>query len=249
MNKIVMVTGASGGLGQIAGRMMMENGWQVAQVTRDAGRMNSSQEEIGEIIEADVSTSEGSKIAIDLIKQRLGESPSALLNCAGSVLIAPMHRTKADQYRECLQANLDSAFFSLSAFVAALIKEKQSGAAVLVSTVAARIGVANHEAIAAAKGAIEALVRSASATYSSKGIRFNAIAPGLMKSPATTRFFLNDKVEQQIASQYPLGRYGNLKDAASAAVWLLNDEQAGWITGQVLAVDGGYSSVRPMLRR
>lgn len=88
----------------------------------------------------------------------------------------------------------------------------------------------------------------ASATYSSKSIRVNAIAPGLMKSPATTRFFLNDKVSQQIASQYPLGRYGDLKDAASAAAWLLSDE-AGWITGQVLAVDGGYSSVRPILRR
>lgn len=123
MEKIVMITGVSGGLGQIAGRMMMENGWQVAQVTRDAGRIDSTQEDIGEIIEADVSTPSGSKAAIDLIQQHLGELPSALLNCAGSVLIAPMHRTNADQYRECLQANLDSAFFSLSAFVAALIKK------------------------------------------------------------------------------------------------------------------------------
>jgi NAD(P)-dependent dehydrogenase (short-subunit alcohol dehydrogenase family) len=248
MNKIVMVTGASGGLGRIAGRMMMENGWRVAQVTRDASRIDLAQEDIGEIIEADVSTPIGSKTAIDLIYQRLGELPSSLLNCAGSVLIAPMHRTNADQYHECLQANLDSAFFSLGAFVDALIKKKQSGAAVLISTVAARIGVANHEAIAAAKGAIEALVRSASATYSGKGIRINAIAPGLMKSPATTRFFLNDKVDQQIASQYPLGRYGDLKDAAFAAAWLLSDE-AGWITGQVLPIDGGFSAVRPMLRR
>jgi NAD(P)-dependent dehydrogenase (short-subunit alcohol dehydrogenase family) len=243
-----MVTGASGGLGQIAGRMMMENGWQVAQVTRDANRIDSSQKDIGEIVEADVSTSEGSKAAVDLIKMRLGESPSALLNCAGSVLIAPMHRTNTDQYRACLQANLDSAFFSMGAFLNALIKEKRPGTAVLVSTVAARIGVANHEAIAAAKGAIEALVRSASATYAGKGIRVNAIAPGLMKSPATTKFFLNDRVDQQIASQYPLGRYGDLKDAARAAAWLLSDE-AGWITGQVLPVDGGFSSVRPMLHR
>ncbi len=248
MPKIVMITGASGGLGQTAGRMMMEAGWQVAQVTRDASRMDSKQGDIGEIIEGDVSNPEGSKSAIELIQDRFGEAPSALLNCAGSVLIAPMHRTKLEQYRECLQANLDSAFFSLSAFVAALIKNKRSGAAVLVSTVAARIGVANHEAIAAAKGAVEGLVRSASATYAAKGIRINAIAPGLMKSPATARFFLNDKVNQQIASQYPLGRYGELKDAACAAVWLLGDE-AGWITGQILSVDGGFTAVRPMIRR
>jgi NAD(P)-dependent dehydrogenase (short-subunit alcohol dehydrogenase family) len=228
--------------------MMMDAGWRVAQVTRDADRIDSKQKDIGEIIDSDVSTPEGSKKAIDLIQQRLGEIPSALLNCAGSVLIAPLHRTPADQYRECLRANLDSAFFSLSAFVEALIKRKQSGAAVLVSTVAARIGVANHEAIAAAKGAIEALVRSASATYAVKGIRVNAIAPGLMRSPATSRFFLNDKVDRQIASQYPLGRYGDLKDAASAAAWLLGNE-AGWITGQILPVDGGFTAVRPMVRR
>ena len=69
-----------------------------------------------------------------------------------------------------------------------------------------------------------------------------------MKSPATARFFLNDKVNQQIALQYPLGRYGDLKDAASAAAWLLGDE-AGWITGQILPVDGGFTAVRPMIRR
>jgi NAD(P)-dependent dehydrogenase (short-subunit alcohol dehydrogenase family) len=131
--------------------------------------------------------------------------------------------------------------------VSGLIKEKRSGAAVLVSSVAARIGIANHEAIAAAKGAIEALVRSTAATYSNKGIRVNAIAPGLMKSPSTSNFFLNDKVDQQIASQYPLKRYGKLKDAAAAAAWLLSDE-AAWITGQVLPVDGGYTAVRPMVR-
>jgi NAD(P)-dependent dehydrogenase (short-subunit alcohol dehydrogenase family) len=69
--------------------------------------------------------------------------------------------------------------------------------------------------------------------YDAKGIRINAIAPGLMKSPATVRFFLNDTVKQQIAFHYPLGRTGDLKDAASVTAWLLGDE-AGWITGQIL---------------
>ena len=69
-----------------------------------------------------------------------------------------------------------------------------------------------------------------------------------MKSPATAMFFLNDTVKQQIAFQYPLGRNGDLKEAASAVAWLLGDE-AGWITGQMLPVDGGFTAVSPMIRR
>ncbi len=248
MNKIVMITGASGGLGQACARRLSASGWQVALVTRDASNLDPSLEVTGVIVEADVSTPQGADEAIETIRGRLGQSPTDLVNCAGNILIAPLHRTKEAQYRECLRANLDSAFFSLSAFINALIKEKRQGAAVLVSSVAAKIGIANHEAVAAAKGAVEALVQSAAATYSAKGIRINALAPGLMKSPSTQKFFVNDKAEDQLAAQYPLGRVGLLNDAAAAAQWLLSEE-AQWITGQTLSVDGGFTSVRPMVRK
>ena len=158
-----------------------------------------------------------------------------------------MHRTKENQYRQIVRDNLDTAFFVLSAFINALIRSKQAGAAVLVSSVAAQIGIANHEAIGAVKAAVEGLVRSASATYSNRGIRVNAIAPGLMRSPATDRFFINEKAAQQIAAQYPLGHYGKVEDGAGAITWLLSEE-AGWITGQILPVDGGFSAVRPLVR-
>lgn len=247
MNPIVMITGAGGGLGRVSARLMTEKGWQVASVTRDAGRLEPSPEEMGEIIEADVATPEGAEAALTAIRERLGKPPTGLINCAGSILITPLHRTKEKQYRECLRANLDSAFFSLGAFVNALIKEKQTGAAVLFSTVAARIGVANHEAVAAAKGAVEALVRSAAATYAGRGIRVNGIAPGLMEGPSTRRFLANEAMAKQMAAQYPLGRYGRLEDAADAAAWLISDA-AQWVTGQILSVDGGFAAVRPMVR-
>jgi NAD(P)-dependent dehydrogenase (short-subunit alcohol dehydrogenase family) len=158
-----------------------------------------------------------------------------------------MHRTKEDQYRQIVRDNLDTAFFTLNTFIDALIRSKQAGAAVMVSSVAAQIGISNHEAVGAAKSAVEGLVRSASATYANRGVRVNAIAPGLMRSPATDRFFINEKAEQQIAAQYPLGRYGSVDDGAAAITWLLSDE-AQWITGQILPVDGGFSAVRPMVR-
>ena len=247
MNPIVMITGASGGLGRVCAARMADKGWRVASVTRDAAALNSSGDAMGEIIETDVSTPEGANLAINECRERLGAIPSGLINCAGSILITPLHLTKETQYRDCLRSNIDSAFFSLGAFVSALVKAKQPGAAVLISTVAARIGIANHEAVAAAKGAVEGLVRSAAATYSSKGVRINAIAPGLMKGPSTQRFLSSEAMEKQMAAQYPLGRYGHLEDAADAAAWLISDA-AQWITGQILSVDGGFTAVRPMIR-
>ena len=85
-------------------------------------------------------------------------APTLLAHCVGNTLIAPLHRTRADAYREVLRVNLDSAVFMLQAWIAAL--QRAPGAAVFASSVVARIGVANHEAIAAAKGGVEALVRA-----------------------------------------------------------------------------------------
>jgi NAD(P)-dependent dehydrogenase (short-subunit alcohol dehydrogenase family) len=173
--------------------------------------------------------------------------PDGFANCAGEVLIAPLHRTSEAQYRQCLRANLDTAFFGLTAWIDALRAAGRPGAAVLVSSVAGRIGIPNHEAVAAAKGAIEALVRSAAATYAPLGLRINAVAPGLVDTPATAGFLRTDVGRRAMAAQYPLGRYGVPADVASAMAWLLSDE-AAWTTGQILGVDGGFTAVRPTVK-
>ena len=247
MEKIAIITGASGGLGKSVGQSLKASGWTIVRVGRDQQKLGDwdSKEDLS--IVSDVSTSDGAKDAVERCAEVMGMPPTGLVNCAGSVLIAPMHRTKEDQYRQILRDNLDTAFFMLSAFVDALIRSKQPGAAVLVSSVAAKIGISNHEAIASAKSAVEGLVRSASATYAGRGIRINAIAPGLIRSPATERFFINENAEKQIAAQYPLGFYGSLDDGAAAITWLLSEE-ARWVTGQSIAVDRGFSAVRPMVR-
>jgi NAD(P)-dependent dehydrogenase (short-subunit alcohol dehydrogenase family) len=152
-----------------------------------------------------------------------------------------------DHYKRCLQNNLDSAFYTLQKFVTGLLDHKQAGAAVLISSVAARIGISNHAAVAATKAGVEGLVRSVAADYANKSIRINAVAPGLFRSGATEGFFSGEKAEAQLAAQYPLGRYGSVEDEANAVCWLLSGE-ADWVTGQVLAVDGGFSSVRPLVR-
>lgn len=248
MNKIALITGASGGLANAVTERLAIDGWQLALVTRDLTKLaDTPAVALSCPIEADVSSAEGARQAFTQCVEKTGQAPTALINCAGSVLMAPLHRTREQQYRECMQANLDTSFFALGAFINSCIKAKQAGNAVLVSSVTAQIGVSNHEAIAAAKAAVESLARSAAATYSRDHIRVNAVAPGLMRSPSTEWLFSTQKNTRQLDAQYPLGRHGKVEDVADAIAWLVSD-QADWITGQVLPVDGGFTAVRPLQR-
>ena len=176
-----------------------------------------------------------------------GGLPAAVINCAGSTLIAPISRTSEAQYRAVLSANLDTAFFVGKAYATALSSARQGGALVFFSSVVAGIGVSNHAAIAAAKGGVEALTRSLAADFSGIGLRVNCIAPGLTRSPMTERMLGNEAAARQIAAQYPLGRHGEAEDAAALAAFLVSGG-AGWITGQVIGLDGGFSAVRPYVK-
>ena len=243
-----MITGASGGLASAVAGKCSQKGWELALVTRDLNRLGHNPAAATSCqIEADVSTANGAIDAITRCKTEMGRTPDALINCAGSILMTPLHKTTEQNYRECMAANLDTSYFALKAFINACLKAKHAGVAVLISSAAARIGVSNHEAVAASKAAVESLARSAAATYSRHDIRINAVAPGLMRSPATEWLFSTPNNTRQLDAQYPLGRHGQVDDVASAIAWLVSEE-ANWITGQVLPVDGGFSAVRPLQR-
>ncbi len=117
------------------------------------------------------------------------------------------------------------------------------GSVVLVSSAAARIGLANHEAIAAAKAGLEGLARSAAATYARQRIRFNVVAPGLVRTPLTQGLVASELAEKASLAMHPLGRLGEPGDVARAIAWLLDPAQS-WITAQVLGVDGGLADVK-----
>ncbi len=243
MTSIVLITGASGGIGRALAGQLHAQGLRVAVAGRDADRLADVDADLR--IAADTTTPEGAALAVAACQEALGAAPTLLAHCVGSTLIAPLHRTSAEAYRELMRVNLDSAVYMLQAWIAAL--KGGPGAAVLASSVVARIGVANHEAIAAAKGGIEALVRSAAATYAAQGLRVNAVAPGMTETPMTANMLKMAAMREGAGRQYPLGGIQTAEQVADVMAFLLGNGAAR-LTGQVIAVDGGFTTVRPLVR-
>ena len=165
---------------------------------------------------------------------------TGVVNCVGSLLLKPAHLTSEAEYAATIAANLTTAFAVCHAAGKVMTG---GGSVVLVSTAAAHAGIANHEAIAAAKAGVEGLMRSAAATYASRGLRFNCVAPGLTRTPLTAKITANEASEKASIAMHALGRLGEPGDVSRAICWLL-DPVNDWVTGQVLGVDGGLATLR-----
>jgi NAD(P)-dependent dehydrogenase (short-subunit alcohol dehydrogenase family) len=166
---------------------------------------------------------------------------NGMVNCVGSVFLKPAHLTKPEEWHQVIADNLTSAFGMVRAAGSAL--RESGGSVVLVASGAARVGLPNHEAIAAAKGGVIGLTRSAAATYAKAGIQFNAVAPGLVRTPATARITERPGALSASVALHPLGRIGEATEVASVIRWLLEPSQS-WITGQVIGVDGGLADLK-----
>ena len=246
MEKVALITGAAGGLGRSVADRLDQAGWQLVLVSRDGDRLARAYGSQHLQVVADCSSVVGARHIIDVAKaHRL--LPTTLAHCVGNIRLGALHRMSEVDFNDCLSANLISAFHTLAAFVAALRDARCGGAAVLVSSAAARIGTPNHEAIAAAKGGVEGLVRGTAASYAAAGIRVNAVAPGIMETPAAAALLGTASGREAAARQYPLPGIGSPDELAELMVWLLS-EHAARVTGQVWSLDGGFSSIRPLVK-
>ena len=246
MNKIALITGASGGVGRAVAAEMAADGWTLVLAGRDASRLREVHGSDHFLVEADCSTYAGARHIVQAAGAA-GLHPTALAHCVGNIRLGAMHRMSEADFMDCLSANLISAFHTLAAFIEHLRHQKQTGAAVLVSSAAARIGTPNHEAIAAAKAGVEGLVRGAAATHAPFGIRINAVAPGIMDTPASAALLSNDSAREAAARQYPLPGIGSSAQLAGLIAWLLSEKSAR-VTGEIWAMDGGFSAIRPLVK-
>jgi NAD(P)-dependent dehydrogenase (short-subunit alcohol dehydrogenase family) len=237
----VLLLGAYGGVGSALASSLVANGHQVFLAGRDATRLQelSAQLEMPYGL-VDASDPDAIDACADLAVSALG-SLTGIANCVGSLLLKPAHLTSTADWNGTLAANLSSAFGCVRA--AGRLLKADGGSVVLVSSAAARVGLANHEAIAAAKAGVIGLMLSAAATYARQRIRFNAVAPGLVRTPLTKGLVSSELAEKASVAMHPLGRLGEPEDVARAIAWLLDPAQ-GWITAQVIGVDGGLADVR-----
>lgn len=236
----MVLFGASGGIGQAAARRLAARGDRVVLVGRDRSRLRDLAEELGAPVQvADGCDPDGALAGLEAISSQHGPI-HGVVNLIGSILLKPAHRTSSAEWDEVVRTNLGSAFAVVRAAATTM---RKGGSVVLLSTAAARIGLANHEAIAAAKAGVIGLARSAAASYASRGLRVNVVAPGLVKTGLSAPIIGSEASRKASEAMHPLGRLGEPEAVASAIVWLLGAEQ-DWVTGQVLGVDGGLGTVR-----
>jgi len=238
---VVLITGASGGIGSATARLLHSQGFKLVLSSRSLEKIQPLADELGaSCVAADVTVPEQVE---QLFQQAVNDHGriDSVIHSVGSMLLKPAHLTSVEEFQSTISINLMSAFLMVKSGARAMMSA--GGSMVFFSTVATGIGLANHEAIAAAKAGIDGLVISAAATYASKGIRVNAVAPGLTRTPLAERITANEAALKASIAMHPLGRIGEASDVASAAAWLANPANS-WVTGQIIRVDGGLSTVR-----
>lgn len=234
----VLIFGATGGIGEALARRLAAQGMPLFLSARSEGRLSRLAREIGADHQA---VNVMNELVEPVVARAAGaEGLAGLAYCVGSIVLKPLSRTTPDDFLDAFRLNTLGAATAIRAAHKALAAA--SGSIVLFSTVAVAQGFTSHAVISAAKGGVEGLTRALAAEFAPK-VRVNAIAPSLVQTPLAAAITSNDALAKGIAQLHAVPRLGEPEDIAAVAAFLLGKESS-WITGQVIAVDGGRSRVR-----
>lgn len=234
----IVIVGGSGGIGAALARRLAAQGARPHLVARGAERLAALAAELeASFATADAADPSTLRPAIEAA----GSPLAGLAYAVGTITLKPMARIGAAEAERDFRLNALGALAAVQAALPALRAGGPGGSIVLFSTVAVQRGFAMHASIAMAKGAVEGLTRALAAELAPE-IRVNCVAPSLTRTPLAAALASNGPMAEAIARQHPLRRLGEPEDAAALAAFLLGPE-ASWITGQVIAVDGGRGAL------
>jgi NAD(P)-dependent dehydrogenase (short-subunit alcohol dehydrogenase family) len=237
MSKKYLIFGATGSIGSSLAEQLTNSDHEVHLIARNVDELKPLSEKLGctfsiaDVLEENF---------IDKVKADTSDfDVKGVAYCVGSIDLKPLKRVSESDLHNCMKLNLYSAIEVIKGFQEEL--KKSSGSIVLFSSVAAQKGFTNHTIIATAKAAIEGLTVTLAAEFA-PNIRINCVAPSLTNSKIAQSMLKNPIVAEALAKAHPLKRVGEGKDSAALAKFLLTEESS-WVTGQVIGVDGGRSSL------
>lgn len=236
-----LIVGGSSDIAIVTAKKLLEQGSKVTCLARDESRVEELKSLGAEVVVGDALDKESVSVAIEIASQEGDGKISGVAHLVGSIAIRPPHALALDAFNEVITTNLSSAFLTLSMCGKAMLK-MGGGRMVFTSSVAGSLGLVNHEAIAAAKGGVESMVRSAAATYAKRGIRVNAVAPGLTDTRLAATILRSDAMREASANMIPLKRINEAEEIATSIHWLLTGAPDNF-TGQVMHLDGGMSQI------
>ena len=231
--KNFVIIGGSKGIGQAIVQRLIQENHQVTVISRSVDEMNENR--LINHIQKDI-------IKEELAATELPDIIDGLIYCPGSIVLKPFKSLSEEQFSDDFAINCLGAVKSIKAALNALKKSVSHPSIVLFSTVAVSQGMPFHASIAAAKGAVEGLTKSLAAEFAPT-IRVNCIAPSLTDTSLASKILSSPEKIQAAEQRHPLKSIGTAEDLAGMAVFLLSQE-AKWISGQILHVDGGMSTLR-----
>lgn len=232
-NKNILIIGASSGIGLNLTNSLLNQGATIYAASR-----SKAENWPKEVHFQEMDVLKNTEVLANFIPEQL----HGLVYSVGNINLKPFARIQAEEYTTDFQLNVVGAAMVIQQALKSL-KNAEGASIVLISSVAAKTGMSFHASTGAVKGALEGFALALAAEFASQNIRVNVVAPSLTETPMAEKFLNTPEKKEAAAKRHPIGRYGTPADISSAIAFLLADNNS-WITGQVIGIDGGMSSLR-----